>query len=101
MAFAPTKRWKSPYITRWESFRNQNLPMIFADEKEFSANHHGRGLRLTHPFPLPNSFTPPATPNYRNLAGVPPFGATQADRSNTGMTSRCHRANCGDRNLRW
>jgi len=52
---------------------------------ESSANHHGRGLRLTHQFPLPNSFTRPATPNYQNLAGVSPFGATQADRSNTAL----------------
>jgi hypothetical protein len=50
---------------------------------ESSANHRGRGLRLTHQFPLPNSFTRPATPNYQNLAAVSPFGATQADRSNT------------------
>jgi len=50
---------------------------------EFSANHRGRGLRLTHQFPLRNRFTRPATPNCRNPAGVPLFGATQADRSNT------------------
>src|ERR1035441_9700633 len=32
MAFAPIKRWKLPYITRWESFQNRNPPIISADE---------------------------------------------------------------------
>jgi hypothetical protein len=32
MASAPTKPWKSPYITTWENFRNPKSPMNFADE---------------------------------------------------------------------
>src|SRR5271165_5083702 len=32
MAFAPTKRWKSPSITTWEDSRNQNQPTDSAEE---------------------------------------------------------------------
>src|ERR1035441_4097001 len=37
MAFAPIKRWKLPYITRWESFQNRNPPIISADEVKIEA----------------------------------------------------------------
>src|ERR1035441_9399526 len=43
MAFAPIKRWKLPYITRWESFQNRNPPIISADEVTM---HHPRGIKF-------------------------------------------------------
>jgi hypothetical protein len=32
MGFAPTKRWKSRSITRWDAFLNQNQPTDSAEE---------------------------------------------------------------------
>src|ERR1017187_7212620 len=50
MAFAPIKRWKLPYITRWESFQNRNPPIISADEvKEASPTPSGALTRIGDP----------------------------------------------------
>jgi acetolactate synthase-1/2/3 large subunit len=35
MGFAPTKRWKSRSITRWDAFLNQNQPTDSAEEAVF------------------------------------------------------------------
>src|ERR1017187_5047933 len=43
MAFAPIKRWKLPYITRWESFQNRNPPIISADEVKKGPQYSYRG----------------------------------------------------------
>src|ERR1035441_3266294 len=65
MAFAPIKRWKLPYITRWESFQNRNPPIISADEVTFQP---GLGSPLVKtPLALPIAGKPQA-PNLSTSA---------------------------------
>src|ERR1019366_964161 len=49
MAFAPIKRWKLHYITRWESFQNRNPPIISADEVTFAYDADGRIISESNP----------------------------------------------------
>jgi hypothetical protein len=40
MGFAPTKRWKSRSITRWDAFLNQNQPTDSAEEALLLPHHN-------------------------------------------------------------
>src|ERR1035441_10543170 len=62
MAFAPIKRWKLPYITRWESFQNRNPPIISADEVLFVT-----GFILLDG-PIPASWPPSESSFFRQTA---------------------------------